>query len=86
MFGYKLIKEDEIENLKSQLADANEDVVAQAKKIAELNNKIKEYEKTIANLTKHENVKSEKKVESKEEKPVKKVRRKYTKKNNKKEE
>lgn len=81
MFGYKLIKEDEIENLKSQLADANEDVVAQAKKIAELNNKIKEYEKTIANLTKHENVKNE----SKEEKPVKKVRRKYTKKNNKKE-
>jgi uncharacterized coiled-coil protein SlyX len=82
MFGYKLIKEDEIENLKRQLADANEDVVAQAKKIAELNNKIKEYEKTIANLTKHENVK----IESKEEKPVKKVRRKYTKKNNKKEE
>lgn len=86
MFGYKLIKEDEIENLKSQLADANEDVAAQAKKIAELNNKIKEYENTIANLTKHENVKSEKKTESKEEKPVKKVRRKYTKKNNKKEE
>jgi uncharacterized coiled-coil protein SlyX len=85
MFGYKLIKEDEIENLKRQLADANEDVVAQAKKIAELNNKIKEYEKTIANSTKHENVKSEKKVESKEEKPVKKVRRKYTKKNTKKE-
>jgi hypothetical protein len=89
MFGYKLIKEDEIENLKRQLADANKDVVAQAKKIEELNNKIKKYEKTIANLTKHENVKSEKKVESKveskEEKPVKKVRRKYTKKNNKKE-
>ena len=81
LFGYKLIKNEEIENLKSQLADANEDVAAQAKKIAELNNKIKEYENTIANLTKHENVKTE----SKEEKPVKKVRRKYTKKNNKKE-
>ena len=82
MFGYKLIKEDEIENLKRQLADANEDVVAQAKKIAELNNKIKEYEKTIANLTKHENVK----IESKEEKPVKKVRRNRSKKTTKKEE
>ena len=85
MFGYRLIKNEEIENLKMQLADANEDVTAQAKKIAELNNKIKEYEKTITNLTKHENVKSENKIESKEEKPVKKVRRKYTKKNNKKE-
>lgn len=85
MFGYKLIKEDEIENLMRQLASANEDVMAQAKKIADLNNKIKEYEKTISNLTKHENVKCEKKTESKEEKPVKKVRRKYTKKNNKKE-
>ena len=85
LFGYRLIKNEEIENLKSQLADANVDVIAQAKKIAELNNKIKEYENTIANLTKHENVKNEKKTESKEDKPVKKVRRKYTKKNNKKE-
>lgn len=85
MFGYKLIKEDEIENLMRQLASANEDVMVQEKKIADLNHKIKEYEKTISNLTKHENVKCEKKTESKEEKPVKKVRRKYTKKNNKKE-
>lgn len=85
MFGYKLIKEEEIENLKSQLASANEKVVAQDNNITELKNKIKEYEKTIVNLTKPATVKNDSKTESKEEKPVKKVRRKYTKKNTKKE-
>lgn len=85
MFGYKLIKEVDIENLMRQLADSNEEVASQANKIVELNNKIKEYKKIIANLTKPTTVKNDNKTEIKEEKPVKKVKRKYTKKNTKKE-
>ena len=86
MFGYRLIKEEEIEVLKNKLEDAIKLINEQKDKIIELDNKNKEYEKTIANLTKPTNVKNEKvKNENKDEKPVKKVRRKYTKKNNKKE-
>jgi hypothetical protein len=85
MFGYKLIKEEEIEALKNKLEDAVNLINEQKNKIIELDNKNKEYEKTIANLTKPTTVKNDSKTESKEEKPVKKVRRKYTKKNTKKE-
>ena len=85
MFGYRLIKNEEIEVLKNKLEDAIKLINEQKDKIIELDNKNKEHEKTIANLTKPTNVKIENKIESKEEKPVKKVRRKYTKKNNKKE-
>lgn len=86
MFGYRLIKNEEIENLKLQLASAYEEVVTQANKIEALENKIKEYEKIVNNFTKSTKVKNDNKTESKEEKPVKKVRRKYTKKTTKKEE
>jgi uncharacterized coiled-coil protein SlyX len=82
MFGYKIIKEVEIENLKSQLADANEIIDAQTKHIADLLNKIGELEKAVADLNERKTVK----VESTEEKPVKKVRRKSTRKTTKKEE
>jgi hypothetical protein len=87
MFGYRLIKETEIKDLRSKLADAKEIIAKQSKqivddsvKIAELNNKIKEQEEYIANLT--ANAKSD----VVDEKPVKKVRRKSSKKTTKKEE
>lgn len=87
MFGYRLIKNEEIEVLKNKLEDAIKLINEQKDKIIELDNKNKEYKKTIANLTKPTNVKNENvKNENVEEKPVKKVRRKYTKKNTKKEE
>jgi hypothetical protein len=107
MFGYRLIKNEEIEVLNNKLEDAIKLINEQKDKIIEFDNKNKEYKKTIANLTKPttvkngskeekpvktENAKNENKeenpvkTENKEEKPVKKVRRKYTKKNTKKEE
>jgi hypothetical protein len=97
MFGYRLIKNEEIEVLNNKLEDAIKLINEQKDKIIELDNKNKEYKKTIANLTKPTTVKNvskeEKPVktenaknENKEENPVKKVRRKYTKKNTKKEE
>lgn len=82
MFGYKIIKEVEIENLKDNLAHANVVIADQTKHIAELLNKIKEQDSIIANLTELTKVKEE----TVEEKPVKKVRRKSTKKTTKKEE
>lgn len=82
MFGYKIIKEVEIENLKDNLAHANVVIADQTKHIAELLNKIAELEKVVADLNESKTVK----VESTEEKPVKKVRRKSTKKTTKKEE
>ena len=82
MFGYKLIKNVEIDALRNKLADAKEIMSSQASQIVELNNKIKELEGTIANLTAPAKVKSE----TVEEKPVKKVRRKSSKKTTKKEE
>ena len=82
MFGYKLIKIVEIDALRNNLADAKEIMRSQALQIYELNNKIKELEDMIANLTAPAKVKSE----TVEEKPVKKVRRKSSKKTTKKEE
>jgi uncharacterized coiled-coil protein SlyX len=82
MFGYRIIKEVEIENLKDNLAHANVVIADQTKHIAELLNKIGELEKAVADLNESKTVK----VESTEEKPVKKVRRKSTKKTTKKEE
>jgi predicted nucleic acid-binding Zn-ribbon protein len=82
MFGYRIIKEVEIENLKSQLADANGIIDAQTKHISDLLNKIVELEKVVADLNESKTVK----VEITEEKPVKKVRRKSSKKTTKKEE
>lgn len=85
MFGYKLIKEVEIENLKTQLSDIKTIANTQANRIAELEKTVKEQESTIANLTNPVKVNSEVN-EEKVEKPVKKVRRKSSKKNTKKEE
>jgi uncharacterized coiled-coil protein SlyX len=82
MFGYRIIKEVEIENLKDNLAHANVVIADQTKHIAELLNKIGELEKAVADLNESKTVK----VESTEEKPVKKVRRKSTRKTTKKEE
>ena len=90
MFGYKLIKNVEIENLKLELVNAKKTVGRQTIQIDELNNKvnelvkkINEQEKLIGKLTETSNVETN----SVEEKPVKKkVRRKNTKKNTKKEE
>ena len=82
MFGYKIIKEAEIENLKDNLAHANVVIADQTKHIAELIDKIKEQDSIIANLTELTKVKEE----VVEEKPVKKVRRKSSKKTTKKEE
>lgn len=82
MFGYRIIKEVEIENLKSQLADANRFIDTQTKHVADLLNKITELEMVIDNLNESKTVKDE----SIEEKPIKKVRRKSTKKTTKKEE
>ena len=82
MFGFRLIKTVEIETLRNNLAKFKEIMSSQATQIDELNDKIKALESDIANLTAHANVKNE----VVEEKPVKKVRRKSTKKNTKKEE
>ena len=81
MFGYRFIKNEEIENLKSELADFKEKSEKQAKYITKLLDKIKEQEKNIAKLTlatKDDN-------DTVEEKPVKKVRRKNSKRTVKKE-
>ena len=82
MFGYRLIKNVEIEHLKDDLAHANVVIADQTKRIAELLDKIKEQDAIIANLTELTKVKNEKT----EDKPVKKVRRNSTKKTTKKEE
>ena len=80
MFGYRLIKEVEIENLKREaekkLQKNSEEykkiIEAQRSLIAELESKVKEQESIIANLTKPKKVKKD---SVKEETPVKKVRR-----------
>ena len=82
MFGYRLIKNVEIDHLKDNLAHANVVIADQTKHIADLLNKIAELEKVVADLNESKTVK----VESAEEKPVKKVRRKSTRKTTKKEE
>lgn len=84
MFGYKLIKEVEIENLKAELANAKADVKRYETRITELEKTIDEKDATILRLS-DANVKDEP-VEEKPEKPVKKVRRRSSKKNIKKEE
>ena len=73
MFGYKLIKEVEIENLQRELANAKADVKRYETRITELENTIEEKDATILRLS-DVNVKDEP-VEEKPEKPVKKVRR-----------
>jgi hypothetical protein len=83
MFGYKLIKEVEIENLQRELANAKADVKKYETRITELENVIDEKDATILRLS-DVNVKDAP-VEEKPEKPVKKVRRR-AKKNIKKEE
>lgn len=82
MFGYRLIKTVEIENLRTKLADSKEKIGLQARQIVELNEKIKELENAIAKFNEAAKVNNE----NKEEKPIKKVRRKSTKKTTKKEE
>ena len=82
MFGYKIIKEAEIESLKTQLTDANRIIRSQKLHIADLFNKIEELEKIISALNETKTVKTD----NVEEKAVKKVRRKSSKKINKKEE
>ena len=82
MFGYRLIKTVEIENLRTKLADSKEKIGLQAREIVELNDKIKELENTIAKFNEAAKVNNE----NKEEKPIKKVRRKSSKKTTKKEE
>lgn len=82
MFGYRLIKTVEIENLRTKLADSKEKIGLQARQIVELNEKIRELENTIANFNEAAKVNNE----TKEEKPIKKVRRKSSKKITKKEE
>jgi predicted kinase len=84
MFGYKLIKKVEIENLKVELANAKADVKRYETRIAELEKTIDEKDATILRLS-DANVKDEP-VEENPEKPVKKVRRRSSKKNIKKEE
>ena len=86
MFGYKLIKTEKIENLKTQLGDAQKTIDTQAKRLVELENKVKEQEATIANLTTQTATVKSEIVEEKTDKPVKKVRRKSSKKTTKKEE
>lgn len=96
MFGYKLIKNVEIENLKEELVFCRKTIDSQDKEIVELNNKIREYENIIENLNlkikEQEGIISHLnsntivvKSEPNDEKPVKKVRRKSSKKNAKKE-
>jgi hypothetical protein len=84
MCGYKLIKSKEIENLKKELANAKADVKRYETRIAELEKTIDEKDATILRLS-DANVKDEP-VEENPEKPVKKVRRRSSKKNIKKEE
>ena len=72
MFGYRLIKEVEIEKLQKNLEEYNKIAEAQRSLIAELESKVKEQETTIANLNKTKKVKKDNLTE---EKPVKKVRR-----------
>ena len=84
MFGYRLIKNVEIEHLKDDLTHANVVIADQTKHIVELESKVKEQEAVIANLTASKTVTVETKVT--EDKPVKKVRRKSSKKTTKKEE
>ena len=86
MFGYTLIKTTEIENLKAQLADIQITANTQAKRITDLENKINEQEMTIANLTKSTVADKSETTGENIEKPIKKIRRKSSKKNNKKEE
>ena len=86
MFGYRLIKNVEIDHLKDNLAHANVVIADQTKHIADLLNKIAELEKIVADLSCQLNESKTVKAESTEEKPVKKVRRKSTKKTTKKEE
>lgn len=81
MFGYKLIKNEEIENLKCNLYNVMEIVESQMDLIDNLLAKIDEHESIIANLTKQTNVKTG----NNEDKPVKKVRRTSTKKTKKEE-
>jgi predicted RNase H-like nuclease len=87
MFGYKLIKKEEletlkveIENLKSALKEVNCAIDEKVKENEKMITKINEQEKIIANLTQ-----SKFNNENNTEKPVKKVRRKCTKKTIKKE-
>ena len=82
MFGYKIIKEIEIENLTKQFTDAQAIIVSQTLHIADPVNKIKEFEKITSALNETKPVKTD----NVEENPVKKVRRKSSKKINKKEE
>jgi hypothetical protein len=78
MFGFKLIKKKEFENLKEELRKAKTISDAQATYIAQLEYMMREMEVKQSEL----NVK----FEPSEEKPVKKVRRKSTNKTIKKEE
>lgn len=87
MFGYKLIKKEEletlkveIESLKSALKEVNCAFDEKVKENEKMITKINEQEKIIANLTQ-----SKFNNENNTEKPVKKVRRKCTKKTIKKE-
>lgn len=82
MFGYKLIKKEEletlkveIESLKSALKEVNCAIDEKMKENVKMIAKINEQEKIIANLTQ-----SKINNENNTEKPVKKVRRKCTKK------
>lgn len=86
MFGYKLIREVEIENLKKQLSEIKTVANTQANRIVELEKTVKEQESTIANLTAQTATVKSENVGEKTEKPVKKVRRKSSKKTTKKEE
>ena len=72
MFGYRLIKEVEIEKLQKNLEEYNKIIEAQRSLISELESKVKEQETTILNLNKPKKFKKDNLTE---EKPVKKVRR-----------
>lgn len=72
MFGYKLIKKSEIDNLKLELEESKMIIDEQNDCIVELLEKIKEQKTIIANLTELSKIEKE----ANEEKPIKKVRRK----------
>jgi predicted RNase H-like nuclease (RuvC/YqgF family) len=83
MFGYKLVKKTEIENLKCEiknlkleLAESKKTIDELTKQISELTEKNKKQERETITVVKPVKVKKE----SVEENPVKKVRRKNTKK------